>query len=371
MGVTPQGTDNTVVPTHADVAAMDVDESEVVSAYIPPTTKTSGIPAKAYPGQTVWCPPQSSHSVMSTNSRPISYSPGDFTAEPAPEPEHEGSLGTGATASGHLGPDPVPKKARGPVGDTRPLAIVLPNGEALWFTTRDIDADTPRLVIPWSLFQYIAMSKRPLSGFQSWGKVGVLYIRRVAQDILHGAQQRVAIMDRIREANRSNPLLLDLNSAYPEPHDGTPPISACTGAHRPSFNFRDFLQRPHLGGHFGPGEGPPVQAEEHSRVSTTSPLMRCRWQHQLERRTMLRTAWDCGPNGSWDRRTQALPLRAYRPRLHPMPLLHRRHHPLQLTQPNQLQKKLKMMMNRMWNLQWRKRRKWQGLRRSVLPWNGE
>ena len=64
-------------------------------------------------------------------------------------------------------------------------------------------------------------------------------------------------MDRIREANRSNPLLLDLNSAYPEPHDGTPPISACTGAHRPSFNFRDFLQRPHLGGHFGPGEGPP------------------------------------------------------------------------------------------------------------------
>ncbi|OLQ15436.1 hypothetical protein AK812_SmicGene287 [Symbiodinium microadriaticum] len=257
MGVTPQGTDDTVVPTHADVAAMDVDEPEVVSAYTPPTTKTPGIPAKAYPGQTVWCPPQSSHSMMSTTSRPISYSPGDFIAEPAPEPEHEGSLGTGATASGHPGPDPVPKKARGPVGDTRPLAIVLPNGEALWFTTRDIDADTPRLVIPWSLFQYIAMSKRPLSGFQSWGKVGVLYIRRVAQDILHGAQQRCSIMDRIREANRSNPLLLDLNSAYPEPHDATPPISACTGAHRPSFNFRDFLQRPHLGGHFGPGEGPP------------------------------------------------------------------------------------------------------------------
>ena len=123
----------------------------------------------------------------------------------------------------------APKKARGPVGETRPLAIVLPNGEALWFTTRDIDADTPRLVIPWSLFQYLAMSKRPLSGFQSWGKVGVLYIRRVAQDILHGAQQRGSIMDRIREANRSNPLLLDLNSAYPEPHDATPPTSACTG----------------------------------------------------------------------------------------------------------------------------------------------
>ena len=237
MGVTPQGTDDMVVPTHADVAAMDVDEPEVVSAYIPPTTKTPGIPAKAYPGQTVWCPPQSSNTMMSTTSRPISYSPGDFIAEPAPEPEHEGSLGTGATASSHPGPDPVPKKARGPMGDTRPLAIVLPNGEALWFTTRDIDADTPRLVIPWSLFQYLAMSKRPLSGFQSWGKVGVLYIRRVAQDILHGAQQRGSIMDRIREASRSNPLLLDLNSAYPEPHDATPPTECLHGGAPPKFQL--------------------------------------------------------------------------------------------------------------------------------------
>ena len=40
-------------------------------------------------------------------------------------------MGSGATASGHLSPDPVPKKARGPMGETRPLAIVLPNGEAL------------------------------------------------------------------------------------------------------------------------------------------------------------------------------------------------------------------------------------------------
>ena len=33
MGVTPQDTDEMVVPTHADVAAMDVDEPELVSAY--------------------------------------------------------------------------------------------------------------------------------------------------------------------------------------------------------------------------------------------------------------------------------------------------------------------------------------------------
>ena len=78
MGVTPQDAGDMVVPTHADVAAMDVDEPELVSAYIPPTTKSPGIPAKAYPGQTVWCPPQSSHSMMSTTSRPISYSPGDL-----------------------------------------------------------------------------------------------------------------------------------------------------------------------------------------------------------------------------------------------------------------------------------------------------
>ena len=190
MGVTPQTTNDVVDPTLAETTTMEVDEPEPTPAYTPPTSKAPGIPAKAYPGQTVWHPPQQGSSMMSTASRPISYSPGDFTAEPAPEPGHDGSLGSGATASSHLSPDPVPKKARGPMGETRPLAIVLPNGEALWFTTRDIDVDTPRLVIPWSLFQYLAMSKRPLSGFQSWGKVGVVYIRRVAQDIIHGAQQR-------------------------------------------------------------------------------------------------------------------------------------------------------------------------------------
>ncbi|CAE7870831.1 unnamed protein product [Symbiodinium sp. KB8] len=81
-----------------------------------------------------------------------------------------------------------------------------------------------RLVIPWSLFQYLAMSQRPLSGFQSWGKVGVVYIRRVAQDIIHGAQQR-NFMDRIKEVNLGNPWLLDLNSYYPEPSHAETPMS--------------------------------------------------------------------------------------------------------------------------------------------------
>ena len=42
---------------------------------------------------------------------------------------------------------PAPKKANGPWEDDRPMAIVVPNGEALWFTVRSLDEDTPRLVI--------------------------------------------------------------------------------------------------------------------------------------------------------------------------------------------------------------------------------
>ena len=78
-------------------------------------------------------------------------------------------------------------------------------GFALWFTTRDIDEETPRLVIPWSIFQFLAMSQRLLSGFQSCGSVGVVYIRRVAQDILHGAHRYTA-----RPAWMSDPTIIDI-----------------------------------------------------------------------------------------------------------------------------------------------------------------
>ena len=256
MGVPPQVEEVVMDPTSTGTAAMEVNEPEPESTYLSPTTKAPGIPSKAYPGKAKWSPPPPSHLAMSTTSTPVSYSPGDFSTESTSEPGHS-LTGTGATASGSPGPDPVPKKARGPVGEVQQLAIVLPNGEALWFTTRDLSAETPRLVIPWSLFQYMAMSRRSLSGFQSWGKVDARYIRRVAQDILHNAQQRGPILERIREANRSNPLLMDLASAYPEPQNAATPMSASTGTHRPNFNFRDFLQRPSLGSHFGPGEGPP------------------------------------------------------------------------------------------------------------------
>ena len=106
-------------------------------------------------------------------------------------------------------------------------------------------------------------------------------------------------------------------------------------------------------------------------VSTISPHMRCHWQHQLGRPTMLLTAWVCGPSGSWDRRTQVLPLRAHRPRLHPELPPHSQHHRLQLPQPNQLQRRLKMTTSRMWNLRRRREQRWLGLRRSVPLWNGE
>ena len=74
MGVPPQTADDVVASTPTETAAMDVDEPEPVPAYIPPTAKSHGIPAKAYPGQAVWHPPQHSSPVMSTTSRPISYS---------------------------------------------------------------------------------------------------------------------------------------------------------------------------------------------------------------------------------------------------------------------------------------------------------
>ena len=71
---------------------------------------------------------------------------------------------------------------------------------------------TPRMVIPWSMFQHLVMSRRPLRGLHSWGKVGVIVIRRVAQDILHWAHSK-GYMTRILEANASNPCFMDLGSA--------------------------------------------------------------------------------------------------------------------------------------------------------------
>ena len=53
MGIPSQATDDVVAPTPTETTAMEVDEPEPVSAYIPPTAKSSRIPAKAYPGQTV------------------------------------------------------------------------------------------------------------------------------------------------------------------------------------------------------------------------------------------------------------------------------------------------------------------------------
>ena len=84
MGIPSQATDDVVAPTPTETTAMEVDEPEPVSAYTPPTAKSSGIPAKAYPGQTVWHSPQPNSPAMSTTSRPISYSPGNFVAEPGP-----------------------------------------------------------------------------------------------------------------------------------------------------------------------------------------------------------------------------------------------------------------------------------------------
>ena len=97
--------------------------------------------------------------------------PSDFTEDPTPA-----SGAMQAESSGRPASDPAPKKARGLREEDRPMAIIIPTGEALWFTTRDLNQSTPRLVIPWSMFQHLVMSRGPLCGLQSWGKVGVIVI---------------------------------------------------------------------------------------------------------------------------------------------------------------------------------------------------
>ncbi|CAE7359053.1 unnamed protein product, partial [Symbiodinium sp. CCMP2592] len=102
----------------------------------------------------------------------------------------------------------------------------------------------------------LVMCRRALCGLQSWGRVGVIFIRRVAQDILHWAHRR-GHMSRIHLANRDNPCFMDLQEAHPEPQGDLPPLSPATGDHRPLFTFQDFLRNPSLGQHYGGNEGPP------------------------------------------------------------------------------------------------------------------
>ncbi|CAE7583712.1 unnamed protein product [Symbiodinium sp. CCMP2592] len=149
-----------------------------------------------------------------TPAAPKSYAPGDFASgglQPVCDPPH----------------GPAPKKARGPTMESRPMAIVARNGEALWFTVRDLDETTPRLVLPWTIFQHVVMCRRALCGLQSWGRVGVIFIRRVAQDILHWARRR-GHMTRIQMANSGNPCFMDLQEAHPEPQGDLPPLSPAT-----------------------------------------------------------------------------------------------------------------------------------------------
>ncbi|CAE7342193.1 unnamed protein product [Symbiodinium sp. CCMP2592] len=153
-------------------------------------------------------------------------------------------------------PGPAPKKARGPAEKDRPMAIVVSNGEALWFTVRALDESTPHMVLPWSVFQHVVMCRRALCGLQSWGRVGVIVIRRIAQDILHWARRK-GYMSRIYAANQSNPCFMDLQEAYPEPQGDLPPLSPATGDHRTMFTYQDFLRNPSLGQDYRAGERPP------------------------------------------------------------------------------------------------------------------
>ena len=73
----------------------------------------------------------------STSARPQSYYPGFFAEAKPPEEEAKA-------------PPPAPPRKARPLTakNVVPLAIVVPNGEALWFTLRKIDTSTSRLVVP-------------------------------------------------------------------------------------------------------------------------------------------------------------------------------------------------------------------------------
>ena len=90
---------------------------------------------------------------------------------------------------------------------------------------------------------------------QSWGRVGVIVIRRVAQDILHWAWRKGYA--RILQANHGNPCFMDLHETYPEPQGDQPPLSLATGEHRPVFTYQDFLRNQ---SHSGRRSGPDSQA---------------------------------------------------------------------------------------------------------------
>ncbi|CAE7832522.1 xerD [Symbiodinium sp. CCMP2592] len=170
------------------------------------------------------------------------------------------------------GPAPKKARARGPAEENRPM-VVVPNGEALWFTVRELDETTPRLVLPWTLFQHVVMCRRALCGLQSWGRVGVVFIRRVAQDILYWARRR-GHMSRIHIANQNNPCFMDLQAAHPEPQGDLPPLSPATGDHRPLFTFQDFLRNPSLGQHYRGNEGPPRPGRTALPCIYATPLRR-------------------------------------------------------------------------------------------------
>ncbi|CAE7227233.1 unnamed protein product, partial [Symbiodinium sp. CCMP2456] len=150
----------------------------------------------------------------STASRPQSYYPGFFAEAEMPEEEPKAP------------PPAAPRKARPLTAKTvKPLAIVVPNGEALWFTLRKVDSTTPRLAVPWSVFQYLLMSDRVLSGFHSWGSCWEAFIKDVAQDVLFFCQEK-RLMSRLRAANEGVPPLVDLTLTVEEPEVNQPLPSA-------------------------------------------------------------------------------------------------------------------------------------------------
>ena len=211
------------------------------------------------------------------------------------------------------------------MGETRPLGHwpACPTGSRRYGSQPAIlHVDTAETgSIPWSLFQYLVHVMRDLSmDFRSWAKWGSyssfgVWHKTSYMEHSNGGLLWIA-SESIREANRSNPLLMDLESAYPEPQDVRPrlpvPARGRTAQASTSGIFFNDLVSENIS---VPVKDLLVLAEAHSLASTTSQRMRCHWRPRLGRRIMPRTVWVCGLGGFWARRTQFLLQKAPRPKL--------------------------------------------------------
>ncbi|CAE7542585.1 unnamed protein product [Symbiodinium sp. CCMP2592] len=154
---------------------------------------------------------------------------------------------------GRSAPDPAPKKAE-----------VLERKSGQWPSW----SRTVRLMkalLAWCFRGPCSSMWSCVTDLQSWGRVGVIVIRRVAQYILHWAQKKGYMSNPASQPWQPRALWIYMGLIRNHKE-----INLATGNHRHVFTFQDFLRNPSLGQHYieqerahqDPG-GPPFSAFTH------------------------------------------------------------------------------------------------------------